>query len=256
MRSLKTATLALGVALGLSGGVAQAAGESPTPPSQNWTFEGIFGTYDREAAQRGFQVYKDVCASCHAMELLSYRHLEQIGFSPEEVTAIAAEYTVTDGPNDRGDMFERPAEATDTFVSPYDNEAAARAANNGAYPPDLSLITKARGGGADYLYALLTGYEDPPADVELGPGQYYNRYYPGNLFSMPDMLMDGGVEYAHSGPASVEQQAHDVAVFMAWASEPHMEDRKRMGAKVILFLVVFTGMLYAVKRKIWADVDH
>ncbi|WP_366653476.1 cytochrome c1 [Fodinicurvata sp. EGI_FJ10296] len=256
MRSLKTATLALGVAFGLIGGSALAAGEAPTPPSQNWSFEGIFGTYDRSAAQRGFQVYQEVCSSCHSMDLLDYRHLEQIGLSEEEVTAVASDYTVTDGPDGSGNMFERPAEATDSFVAPFANEAAARAANNGAYPPDLSLITKARGGGADYIYALLTGYEDPPDDVEPAPGQYYNRYFPGHLLAMPDMLSDGGVEYARSGPASVDQQAHDVSVFLAWASEPHMEDRKRMGAKVLLFLVVFTGMLYAVKRKVWSDVDH
>jgi ubiquinol-cytochrome c reductase cytochrome c1 subunit len=256
MRSLKTAALAFAVALSLSGGTALAAGDAPTPPSQSWSFDGIFGTYDRGAAQRGFQVYKEVCATCHGMGLVSYRHLAQIGFTEEEVRALAAEYTVTDGPDGDGNMFERPAEPTDRFVEPFPNEQAARAANSGAYPPDLSLINKARGGGADYIYAFLMGYDDPPPDVEPGPGQYYNRYFPGNLVAMPDMLMDGGVEYARSGPASAEQQARDVTTFLEWAAEPHMEARKNMGAKVILFLIVFTGMLYAVKRKIWADVDH
>lgn len=233
---------------------ARAAGEAPTPPAQDWSFNGIFGTYDRLSAQRGFQVYKEVCSTCHALSLLSYRNLGELGFSEEEVAAIAAQYVVIAGPDEDGEMFERPAVPSDRFFSPYPNEQAARAANNGAYPTDLSVITKARVGGPDYLYAFLVGFEEAPADTEMMPGMFWNAYFPGHQVAMPNILIDDGVAFADGTGASVAQQAWDVTNFLMWAAEPHLEARKEMGLKVVLFLVVFTGLMYAVKRKIWSDV--
>jgi ubiquinol-cytochrome c reductase cytochrome c1 subunit len=188
------------------------------------------------------------------MNLLAYRNLTDLGFSEDEVSAIAAQYRVTDGPDDTGEMFERPGRASDRFVDPFANEQAARAANNGALPPDLSVITKARGGGPDYIYGLLTGYEEPPPGVELMAGMHYNEYFPGHQIAMPNMLSPGLVQYADGTEATVEQMSWDVTQFLTWAAEPHMESRKEMGVQVILFLIVFTGLMYAVKRKLWADV--
>jgi ubiquinol-cytochrome c reductase cytochrome c1 subunit len=250
----KTTALAIAFSLGLGGGLAQAAGEAPEPPARNWSFNGFFGTFDRAAAQRGLQVYLEVCAACHSLNLVAYRNLSELGFNEDEVKAIAARYTVTDGPDDNGEMFERPAIPADHFVSPFPNEQAARAANGGAYPPDLSLVVKAREGGADYIYAFLTGFGEPPADMELQPGMNYNEYFPGHQVAMPNILMEGGVEFADGTPATVENQAADVTHFLAWAAEPELEARKQMGAKVILFLIIFTGMMYAVKRKVWSDL--
>ncbi|GFZ88965.1 cytochrome c1 [Elstera cyanobacteriorum] len=250
---LKKIILAAGVTLGLMSG-AQAAGEAIALPKQDWSFYGIFGTYDRAQAQRGFQVYKEVCAACHALHLVSYRNLQDLGFSEEEVKAIAANYKVTDGPNDAGEMFERAARPSDKFVSPFPNENAARASNNGAYPPDLSLIAKARVGGPDYLYALLTGYEKAPADVQLLDGQYYNKYFPGHKIAMPQPLNDGQVTFADGTQASVSNMARDLTVFLNWAAEPELERRHRLGVQVILFLIVATGFFYAAKRRVWADV--
>jgi len=253
MRGLRSAVLALAAAAGLSGS-ALAAGEAPVPPNQDWPFEGIFGTFDRASMQRGFQVYKEVCSGCHGMNLLAYRNLTDLGFSEDEVTAIAAQYRVTDGPDDTGEMFERPGRPSDIFVDPFANEQAARAANNGALPPDLSVITKARGGGPDYIYGILTGYEEPPPGVELMAGMHYNEYFPGHQIAMPNLLSPGLVQYADGTEATVQQMSWDVVQFLTWAAEPHMEERKEMGVQVILFLIVFTGLMYAVKRKLWADV--
>jgi ubiquinol-cytochrome c reductase cytochrome c1 subunit len=239
----------------LVGGGPAGAAEAPTPPSQNWSFGGLFGTFDRAAVQRGFQGFREICAACHGLGYIAYRNLEALGFSADEVKAIAAEYTVIDGPNEEGEMFERPARPSDRWVPPFPNDNAARATNNGALPPDLSLITKARKKGHDYLYALLTGYEEePPADVEVMEGMYYNAYFPGHQIVMPPPLAEDAVEYADGTPATVDRMARDLVQFLAWAAEPELEERKRMGIKVSLFLIVFTGMLYAVKRKVWADV--
>ena len=248
------AAIALAAALLAAAPAAHAAGEAPTPPNQDWSFEGFFGTYDRASVQRGLQVYLEVCASCHALSLVAYRNLEEIGFSSAQVEAIAAQYTVTDGPDGSGEMFDRPAIPSDRFVSPFPNEAAARAANGGAYPLDLSVIVKGRTYGADYIYALLTGYQEAPADVEVPPGQHYNAYFSGHLIAMPDMLSASPVEYADGSPETLEQKAWDVANFLAWTAEPSLDERKRMGVKVMLFLIVFTGLMYAVKRKVWSDV--
>lgn len=243
--------LALSV-LFLNSGTAQAAGDYVPAPKQEWSFSGMFGTYDRGALQRGLKVYQNVCAACHGMKFLSYRNLEALGYNENQIKNIAAQYMVTDGPNDEGEMFERPAIPSDRFVSPYPNDKAAAFANNGAMPPDLSLITKARMNGSNYLYALLTGYEDPPEDVVLLDGQYWNKYFPGHILAMANPLMDGMIVYEDESPQTVEQYAKDLTYFLTWAADPHMEDRKRIGIRVILFLIVFAGIMYAYKRKIWA----
>ncbi|MCL6607425.1 MAG: cytochrome c1 [Geminicoccaceae bacterium] len=250
LRSLAAAALA-GL---LPSSAAEAAGEAEPLLRESWPHQGIFGTYDRRALQRGFQVYKEVCAACHGTKYLAFRNLAALGFSEEEVKAIAAEYTVIDGPNDQGEMFERPARPSDRKPSPYPNEQAARAANNGAYPPDLSLIVKARAGGENYLYSLLVGYEEPPAGVTVPDGMYYNKYFPGHFIAMPPILQPDGVTYADGTRATVGQQARDVTQFLAWLAEPKLEERKSTGIKVMLFLIVLTGLLYAYKRRIWADV--
>ncbi len=233
-----------------------AAGDAEKPPQMDWSFSGPFGTYDRGALQRGFQVYKQVCSACHGMDLKSYRNLTDLGFSEDEVKAIAAEYTVIDGPNDEGEMFERPARPSDRFKNPYPNEEAAKYANNGALPPDMSLITKARKDGANYTYGILVGYEEAPAEKELMAGQYYNKYMAGNVIAMAPPLSDGIIGYEDGTDETVEQYAKDVTQFLVWAAEPELEERKQMGIKVILFLLVFSGIMYAVKKKIWADVKH
>ena len=188
------------------------------------------------------------------MRLLSYRNLRELGLSEEQVAQIAAQFQVMDGPNDEGEMFERNARPSDRFRSPFPNQQAARAANNGAYPPDLSVIVKARPGGADYIYALLTGYEDPPADVTMMEGMNYNRYFPGHQIAMVAPLNPDQVEFADGTPATVEQMARDVTTFLAWAAEPELEQRRAMGFKVIIFLTILGGLAYAVKRKVWSDV--
>ena len=253
MRRLALAGLAV-LSLGVAAAGARAA-ETSAPPKQQWSFDGIFGTFDQGALQRGFQVYKEVCSACHAMSLMAYRHLGAIGFSEDQVKAIAATVQVTDGPNDEGEMFERPGRPSDRFKAPFPNEKAARAANSGAYPPDLSVITKARAGGADYVYAILTGYGAAPADFKLQEGMSYNEYFPDHQIAMPQPLTgDGQVEFADGTKATVPQMAHDLATFLSWAAEPKLEARKHMGVKVILFLIALTLMLYAVKRKVWAGV--
>jgi ubiquinol-cytochrome c reductase cytochrome c1 subunit len=246
--------LLLGAAAAVSATPARAAGEAPVFPDYRFTFDGLFGTFDRGQLQRGFQVYKEVCAACHAMRQLSYRNLLEIGLTEEQVRNIAAQFEVTDGPNDNGEMFERPARLSDRFRRPFPNEQAARAANNGAYPPDLSVMVKARKDGADYLRALLTGYQDPPADFQLMDGMNYNRYFPGHQIAMPNVLNPGQLEFADGTEATVENMARDVTAFMAWAAEPELEQRRQMGVRIILFLIVLGGLTYAVKRKIWADV--
>ncbi len=230
------------------------AAEMPKAPSQDWSFDGLFGTFDRASTQRGFQVYKQVCSNCHSLQFVAYRNLEALGFTPDQVQAIASEYEVQDCCTDDGEPFDRPAKPSDRFVSPFPNEQAARSANNGALPPDLSLITRARVGGPNYLFALLTGYqEEPPEGVELMEGMHYNSYFPGHQIAMAQPLWGDDVEFADGTEATIEQQAKDVTSFLAWAASPELEARKRMGVKVLLFLIVFTGMLYAVKRKIWSD---
>ncbi|MGI9127765.1 MAG: cytochrome c1 [Roseomonas sp.] len=254
---LRTSFKALALAVSLfAAAPAYAAGGEIEIPDRKFSFDGVFGTYDRASAQRGFQVYKEVCSACHSMRLVSYRNLRELGLSEAQVAAIASQFQIVDGPNDEGQMFERAGRPADRFRKPFANDAAARAANNGALPPDLSVMTKARAGGADYLFALLTGYVDPPAGVTLMDGMHYNKYFPGHQIAMGAPLNPDQVEYADGTKATVEQMAHDVSTFMQWAAEPELEQRRALGVKIIIFLTILAGLTYAVKRKIWADVDH
>ncbi len=227
------------------------AHHAPELPEQDWHFQGPFGSYDRAALQRGFQVYKQVCAACHGMKRVAYRNLSALGYTEDQIKSVAAEYNFTDGPDDEGEMFERPGKPSDHFKSPYLNDNQAKASNNGALPPDLSLIVKARVGGPDYVYGILTGYSEAPAGVELAAGQHYNKYMAGNKIAMPAPLIEGAVAYEDGSPTTVDQYAHDVTQFLAWASEPEMEERKQTGIKVIIFLAVFAFLMYRVKKKIW-----
>lgn len=234
--------------------VVHAAESTHVLEKQDWSFDGIFGTYDRAALQRGFKVYKEVCAACHSMSRLAYRNLSELGYNEGEIKAIAADVSITDGPDDEGEMFERPGRPSDRFKAPYANVQAAKSVNNGAYPPDLSLIAKARHGGADYIHALMTGYHEAPADRELLAGQYWNVAMAGNVISMPPPLTEGQVAYDDGSAQTLDQYSRDVSAFLTWAAEPKMEIRKRTGVKVFLFLLVFTAVMYAVKRKIWSNL--
>jgi len=240
------------ISLGLAAS-AQAEDQKP-PRKMDWSFDGMFGTVDKQAAQRGFQVYKEVCAACHSVNRVAFRNLTEIGFSEAEVKALAATYQVSDGPNDAGEMFQRAGKPSDLFPLVYANENAARATHNGALPPDLSLIVKARHDGANYLHSLLTGYGPPPAGVKLADGQYYNAYFPGGNLMMPPPLSDGQVSYADGTAASVEQMSSDVVAFLQWAAEPEMEARKQMGLKVLIYLAIFTAFMYVAKRNIWRRI--
>ena len=259
MMKKTVSSLVLGAALAISAvtfgsGQASAAGAAIEYPDRKWSWEGPFGTFDRPALRRGLQVYAEVCSACHSLELVAYRNLADIGLSEAEIKTFAAQFEVTDGPDEEGDMFTRPARPADRFASPFANDNAARASNGGALPPDLSLMTKARAGGADYLHALMVGYEDPPAGFDLLEGMNYNAYFPGHQIAMAPPISDELVEFADGTPGTTEQIASDVTTFLAWAAEPEMEERKRLGIKVIIFLIVFTGFAYALKRRIWSDV--
>jgi ubiquinol-cytochrome c reductase cytochrome c1 subunit len=254
MRTFPALLLAVGLGIGACG-AARALEEAPEPPHQQWPFEGVFGTYDTAASQRGFQVYKEVCSTCHAVKHLAFRNLEEIGYTEDQVKGIAAQYQVTDGPNDEGQMFQRPARPSDPIPGPFPNDQAARAANNGALPPDLSLITKAREGGPDYVYAILAGFKDPPAGFKVNEGMYYNQYFTGHQIKMPPPLTQTDqLKYADGTQATVPQMSHDVVSFLSWAAEPTLNDRHRIGFKVILFLIIATGVFYAAKRKIWSRI--
>jgi len=225
------------------------------PKELKWEFDGFFGRFDRASIQRGYQVYKEVCSSCHSLKRVAYRNLGEIGFSEAEIKQIAAEYSVTDGPNEDGDMFDRPALPSDKFVSPYANENAARAANGGALPPDLSLIIKARHDGANYVYSLLNGYQDAPDEFAMAQGKNYNPYFEGRQISMPQPLGDDGqVEYKDGTFASKEQMSIDVVNFLQWASEPEMEHRKKMGVRTVIFLGLLLVILIAAKKAVWKNV--
>jgi len=301
---MKKLLLALAAAM-LAAPAALAAGGKAEPyKTGDWSFSGPFGTYDKEAVQRGFQVYRQVCAACHSVKLLAIRnlgdkggpyHLDQCPEGVPEgtkcsdpnanpyVKAIAAEYQVTDGPDDSGDMFQRPGIPSDRFPKPFANEQMARLANGGALPPDLSLIVKARKDGADYIYSLLTGYQEAPATVTVAAGQHYNPYFAGDMsqllkeeyrdeeghpkkgvevphggvLAMAPPLVDGIVDYADEAtPETVDQYAHDVVNFLAWASEPKMEQRKRLGFMTVAYLLLLSGVLYWSYKTLWAKVDH
>ena len=226
--------------------------EMVDPIKVDWSFKGLTGTFDRASLQRGFQVYKEVCASCHSMQYLSYRNLGEPGgpeFSEQEVKAIAASFEIDDGPDSQGEMFTRPGKPSDKFKSPYPNTQAAIAANGGAYPPDMSVLVKARKGGANYIYSVLVGYEDPPQGVTLDDGVYYNKYMAGNKIKMPNNLMDGLVEYADGTGSTVDQIAKEVTTFLAWAAEPELEEKHSTGLKAIIYLVLLTTLAYLSMKK-------
>lgn len=257
MRPILSRLALAGIAL-LAAGAAHAQSDATTPPlpAVKWSFDGPFGTFDRASLQRGFQVYNQVCSNCHSMNLLAYGDLAgsgALGYTEEQVKAIAAEKQVNDV-DDNGQPTQRPARPSDRFVESFPNEKAARAANNGALPPDLSVIIKAREGGADYVHAILTGFRDPPANFPMADGMNYNLYFPGHQIAMPPPLQDDSVTYADGTKATLDQEAQDVATFLTWASEPTMEERKRTGVKVIIFLLAMTGVLYGAKRRIWASL--
>ena len=221
----------------------------------NWSFKGIFGVFDRSSLQRGYQVYQEVCSGCHSVQYLSYRNLSEKGgpeFSIEEAKAMAAQFEVEDGPNSDGEMFMRPGRLSDKFVKPYPNIEASTAANGGAYPPDMSVLAKARKGGADYIYSLLLGYEEVPTGFELDEGVYYNKYMSGNKIKMVAPLSDGLVEYSDGTQSTTAQMAKDVTTFLVWAAEPHLESQHRMGFKVIIYLIILLTLVYMSKQKVWS----
>lgn len=238
-------------------GVARGDGDSvETVPAPDWSFSGPFGRYDQGALRRGLRVYVDGCSDCHSLRHVAYRSLSAlgIGYGPEDIKAFAAEFEVEDGPNEAGEMYFRPARPSDRFAPPYPNKQAARLDNKGMYPPDLSLITKARPDGANYLYALLVGYTDPPAGDEPVPGMYYNKFAPGHYIGMKAPLLDNLVEYDDGTEATVEQMSKDVTEFLAWAADPHMNERKSLGIRVVIFLVLLTIMFIALKKEVWAHL--
>jgi ubiquinol-cytochrome c reductase cytochrome c1 subunit len=271
---------AVAAVLGLAA-PALASGETPEPPRQRWSFSGPFGTFDRAQLQRGFKVYREVCSACHSLRLIDFRNLSQPGgpeFSDAQVKALGAEYKIKDGPNEQGEMYERPGRPADPIPWNFPNEQAAAAANGGKAPPDLSVMAKARtyergfpwfifdvftqfqAQGTDYIVALLNGYEEPPAGVTVPPGGYYNEYYPGHIIAMPKPLNDRQVEYPKGPdgkpvvPETVMQYAKDVTAFLMWAAEPHLEARKRIGFNVMAFLILFAALVYYTKKKIWSRV--
>jgi ubiquinol-cytochrome c reductase cytochrome b/c1 subunit len=267
----------LTLAASLSVVAVQAASAQDAPPRQSWSFSGPFGIYDQAQLQRGFKIYKEVCSNCHSIKLLSFRNLADPGgpgFTEAQATAIAAGFQVTDGPNDQGQMFQRPGTLADTFPPPFPNDNAARAALGGKLPPDMSVLAKARSydwgfptfiidafrmyqeDGPDYIHAILNGYEKPPAGFALPPGGQYNKYFPGGAIGMPKPLSDGQVEYTDGTPTTVDQYGRDVAAFLMWAAEPTLDQRKRIGFQVMIFLIVFAGLLYFTKKKVWHDVAH
>ena len=255
-----------------------AAGANVEIDYQNWSFAGPFGSFDRGQLQRGFKVYAENCSACHGLRLVAFRNLAEEGgpsFTEDQAKVIASDYVVVDGPDDFGEMYERPAILADRFPSPFPNEQAARASNNGAYPPDFSLLAKARAAqrgfpgfvfdiftqyqenGPDYIYSLLTGYVEPPEGLEVPDGQYYNHsFLAGEFISMAQPLYDESVEYTDGTPMTMEQYAKDVSAFMMWAAEPHLEQRKKTGFRVMVFLIIFAGMLYFTKKQLWRDVEH
>jgi len=221
----------------------------------NWSFEGVFGTFDRASLQRGYQVYQEVCSGCHSVKHLSYRNLSEKGgpeFSIDEAKAIAAQFEVEDGPNEDGEMFMRSGRLSDKFVSPFPNVKAAAAANGGAYPPDMSVLAKARKGGANYIYSLLMGYEEAPTGYELDDGVYYNKYMPGHKIKMAEPIFDGVVQYADGTETTKAQISKDVTTFLVWAADPHLEARHKMGFKVFFYLFILLTLVYLSKQKVWS----
>ena len=234
------------------------AAEEVVLPKQDWSFNGVFGQFDKEQLQRGFQVYKEVCSSCHALKYIAFRNLEALGYSEAQIKTLAAEYQIEDGPDDNGDMFKRKGKSSDYLPKPFPNDNAARASNGGALPPDLSLIVKAREGGPDYVYNLLTGYEEAPAGMKMAPGMNYNKYFTRGAFqlAMAQQVKDGVVTFADGSPNDAAHIAKDVTAFLAWTAEPKLEARHSTGLRVMLFTLLFTVLAYFLKRRIWSRIGH
>ena len=238
--------------------ITYSAGENYPLLKQDWSFKSFFGTFDRASLQRGYQVYTEVCASCHSLKYVSYRNLAEKGgpeFSIEQAKAIASNFEVTDGPNNDGEMFTRSAKLSDKFVMPYANDQEAKLSNGGAYPPDMSVLVKARAGGADYIYSVILGYEDPPEGMKLDDGVYYNKYMYGNKIKMPPQLYDDLVTYADGTPATPEQMAKDITTFLAWTAEPKLEERHKFGFRAIIYLVILTILVYFSMKRIWSRIE-
>jgi ubiquinol-cytochrome c reductase cytochrome b/c1 subunit len=269
-------TLAAAASLAVFAAAASAQ-EADAPARQHWSFSGPSGIYDQGQLQRGFKIYREVCSTCHSLKLLSFRNLADPGgpgFTEAQAAAIAATFQVTDGPNDQGEMFQRPGKIADTFPSPFANEQAARAALGGKLPPDMSVLAKARSyewgfpwfivdaftmyqeDGPDYIHAIINGYTDAPADFTLAPGAQYNKYFPGHSIGMPKPLSDGQVEYTDGTPATLDQYGRDVAAFLMWAAEPTLDARKRLGFQVMIYLIIFSVLLYFTKKRVWYAVLH
>ena len=256
MRSLKSLLLVLVISI-YSYNVT-AAEKSHELLSPGWSFKGFFGKFDRASLQRGYQVYTEVCAACHSMKYLSYRNLSEAGgpeFSVEQAKIIASQFELTDGPNSDGEMFTRVARLSDNFVGPYENIQAATAANGGAYPPDMSVLVKARKGGADYIYSLLLGYEEAPEGISLDDGVYYNKYMAGNKIKMSNPLSEGIVTYIDGTEATEDQMARDITSFLAWAAEPHLEARHKIGFRAIIYLIIMTVLVYFSMKKLWSRIE-
>lgn len=262
LRALAVALLAGFAVPGLALAEEAPNGHGPVIEAQEWSFAPPFGSFNQAQLQRGYWVYKDVCSNCHSMRFLSYRNLGEPGgphFSKKAVETLASQVQVMDGPDDKGEMFPRPGRPSDHFRSPYANDQAARAANRGALPPDLSVMAKARGSGPDFIYALLTGYEKAPADFDLTQGMQYNKAFPGHQIAMPQPLVDGVIPYTDGTKPTVDNYAKDVSAFLMWAAEPKLEERHKIGARVMIFLIVFAVIMYLSKRAVWARLhrrDH
>ena len=256
MRSLKSLLLILVISIySYNGTAAERSHELLNP---GWSFKGFFGKFDRASLQRGYQVYTEVCAACHSMKYLSYRNLSEAGgpeFSVEQAKIIASQFELTDGPNSDGEMFTRAARLSDNFVGPYENIQAATAANGGAYPPDMSVLVKARKGGADYIYSLLLGYEEAPEGISLDDGVYYNKYMAGNKIKMSNPLSEGIVTYIDGTEATEDQMARDITSFLAWAAEPHLEARHKIGFRAIIYLIIMTVLVYFSMKKLWSRIE-
>lgn len=265
MRSIFRLGLALAFVAGSVCTVAAQSTEEARPPkSVTWSFNGVFGQYDKASLQRGFQVYSEVCSACHSLNLVSFHSLAEPGgpdFTDAEMKAIAAAHKIPAEPNEKGDLFDangtrltRPGTPADHFPPPFANEQAARAANNGALPPDQSVLVKARAGGPDYIYSICTGFgETPPPGFKVMPGKFYNPYFAGWNISMPPPLQDNSVTYSDGTKATVDNECRDVTTFLMWASEPNLDERHHLGFEVIAFLVLMAGLLYLSYRKIWHD---
>jgi len=268
---------AFALATSLSAAAVQTASAEDAPPRQKWSFAGPFGIYNQAQLQRGFQIYKEVCSTCHSIKLLAFRNLADPGgpdFTEAQAKTIAESFQVTAGPNDQGQMFQRPGTLADRFPPPFPNDQAARAALGGKLPPDMSVLAKARAheggfpqfvidaftmyqeGGPDYIHGIITGYTDPPAGETLPPGGQYNRYFPGGAIGMPKPLSDGQVKYTDGTPETVDQYGRDIAAFLMWAAEPTLNARKQLGFQVLIFLIVLSGLLYFSKKKVWRDIAH